>query len=105
MDRDDQLAPFSNYTLDSRRLVVFAPGVDLYGPLGAEFEDSRAYWSGTSFSAGLISGAAALARSVDPHLSAWGIMTRLRWSVDPILSPNGENPPFGRINLRRVVRR
>jgi len=58
VDSAGVLATFSNYGL--RTVDVAAPGVDLYGPYPGG--TGMAYWSGTSFSAGLVSGEIALAR-------------------------------------------
>lgn len=100
VDLGDQVAEFSN-TDDSGRVdMSFAPGVDLYGPLG---ESEMGFWSGTSFSAGIVSGAVALLLEMVPvndgDLANWF----MQWSADPVYDENGEPQNAGRINLARLV--
>ncbi len=59
------LAPFSNFNAE---ISTFAPGADLIGPVGWPAVDSWATWSGTSFAAGFVSGAAAIARQIHPGM-------------------------------------
>ena len=60
VDSAGRLAAFSNY--GERTVEVVAPGVELYGPYPGG--TGMAYWSGTSFSAGLVSGEVALAHGL-----------------------------------------
>ncbi|MFI5404062.1 MAG: S8 family serine peptidase, partial [Planctomycetota bacterium] len=57
-------AEFSNTAGYREELAVYAPGVDLRGPMT---RGAMGVWSGTSFSAGLASGAAALWLELDPQ--------------------------------------
>jgi len=57
VDNDFVVAAFSNGARWGEELTVYAPGVNLQGPMT---RGAMGTWSGTSFSAGLASGAAAL---------------------------------------------
>jgi subtilisin family serine protease len=105
VDAGDRLADFSNWSTDPAVRIVYAPGVDLYGPLGTLVPESSGYWSGTSFSAALTSGAAALVRARHPSLGALEVMDRLVWTADPAWDLFGYRMPVGRINLLRAVTR
>ena len=103
-DDEDRRAPFSNFSTWSSCAQIFAPGVDLYGPVGCPFDDAMGRWSGTSFSAGILSGAAALARQCQPWLSTTDIRNLLADSVVPVRDLDGrEMAGTGRIDLRLVV--
>lgn len=69
---------------------LVAPGVDLVGayPM-AESPEGTARWSGTSFSAPLVSGSAALVRAVSPGLQAEEVIRRLE---DTAMSVDALNP-------------
>lgn len=95
---DDELADFSNGG-GAELLDLYAPGVDLIGPLGYPQGDSMGWWSGTSFSAGIVSGAAALALELDPLATVDEVRTLLEASVDPV----DDVFHTGRINLRKVT--
>ncbi len=101
VDSRDVLADFSNYAWITP--MVYAPGVDLWGPIGNPRDDTWGTWSGTSFAAGIVSGAAALARSVHPEYSALQIHDHLRRSVDLAFNAWGWPLGSGRINLLKVV--
>lgn len=103
VDVHDRVAPFSNRSWDENVNMVFAPGVDLYGPFSGMAGPQWAYWSGTSFSAGLVSGAAALVRSRQPWISARWIMQILMESVEPAFDEEGRPMPYGRIDLLQAV--
>jgi hypothetical protein len=94
----DELADFSNGG-GAELLDLYAPGVDLIGPLGYPQADSMGWWSGTSFSAGIVSGAAALAIELDPLADLTEIRALLDASVDPV----DDVFHTGRINLRKVT--
>lgn len=67
----DTLAPFSNYGSWVR---VAAPGVSVWSTVpGGQY----AFWSGTSMSAALASGEAALVRAAYPSLSAQDVIGRI----------------------------
>lgn len=99
----DRLAPFSNYMPEGNAMTVCAPGVDLYGPMDSPWGPENGYWSGTSFAAGLVSGALALVRELDPGRPSWELYHHVMESVDPAWGRDGEPLPTGRINLAKVV--
>ncbi len=105
VDRHNRVAEFSNASKDPSRIVIYAPGVDLYGPLGLGWDHSSGYWSGTSFSAGLVSGAAALLRSLHPDKSSTELMWRLRHAADPVRGADGRYLWHGSLNLWKAVTR
>jgi subtilisin family serine protease len=101
VDAIDVRADFTSFaagwgTLGDR--FLFAPGVDLHGAFGGYFDESIAWWSGTSFAAGIVSGAAAL------YLSAWGPVEPA-WVARVLLS--GADPVPGeaarRLDLWRML--
>ena len=106
VDADDQIAPFSNYVTSNKAgyRILFAPGVDLVGPTGTTDGDEWGVWSGTSFSAGLVSGACALAKQLHGDWMHGRVLDHVEASVDSITDPNGRNYRHGgRINLWKVV--
>jgi len=64
VDSLDYLADFSNYGF---YLDVCAPGVSIYSSLAGEYEWGT--WSGTSFSAAMVSGTAALIKFIRPEFN------------------------------------
>jgi subtilisin family serine protease len=65
-----------------------APGVDLIGPMPTDAGAFWARWSGTSFAAPLVSGAAALVRAADPTLEADDTADRLTETAEDIRDLN-----------------
>lgn len=106
IDRDYNVADFSNTPRDGAPNFVMAPGVDLYGPLGIEGQDdSRGYYSGTSFSTAFVSGVAALVRARHPFISSDEIMQRIVTYTDPLFDEGGVLRPYGTVNASRAVNR
>ena len=103
VDADGNVASFSNYTWEASCRMVFAPGVDLRGPYGVQYDESYATWSGTSFSAALVSGAAALVRSFEPWMQPEDVMNRLQWNAEFVVAADGAPLPFGRVHVGRAV--
>ncbi len=73
------VAGFSNYSQD--RVDLFAPGVAIYSTAP---DDSYAYAQGTSMSAPVVTGTAALLRAYFPELKAVQVKEILMHSVRPI---------------------
>ncbi len=99
-DRNDALAPFSNYGVKS--VHIAAPGKDiLTTALGNEYE----LRSGTSMAASVVAGVAALALSAHPDLSVDQLRSLLLKSVDKLPGLRGKVSTAGRINAARAVGR
>lgn len=65
VDAGDAVASFSS---SQGTVHLYSPGVDIHGAIGGTDPDAYAIWSGTSFSAAIVSGAAAIVREVAPSL-------------------------------------
>jgi len=105
VDGYDRIAPFSNYQeKKARGLLIFAPGVDLYGPMGFPEWDSYGFWSGTSFSAGFVSGAVAVALELSPEADPDDVRKMLGAATDPVYDfDGGALEHAGRIDLAKLV--
>ncbi len=112
-DRNDLRASFSNYDGSGARTFVeaCAPGDGLYGAgyYDPSFPDFSSYFttnSGTSFSAPLVSGLAALLLARDPQMTPAAIRATIMAACDDI---DALNPGFagklgaGRINAARAL--
>ncbi|MCP5069492.1 MAG: S8 family serine peptidase [bacterium] len=101
-DGSDCLSAFSNL---GPCVSTYAPGVDLYGPFGGLETDSWAQWSGTSFSAGFVSGAAALAKQLDPGITKSEFDRTLRESGRNMLATDGSLvlEGYARLHLADLV--
>ncbi|MBI3626519.1 S8 family serine peptidase [Candidatus Uhrbacteria bacterium] len=109
LDQNDHKAKFSNY--GSKCIDISAPGVNFFSSqaqinnLGL-FDLYGEGWSGTSMATPLISGGAALIKSLKPTLTNKDIMDVLIKSADSV---DAGNPDFagklgsGRLNLFRAV--
>jgi subtilase family protein len=105
VDDDDVIAGFSNTPSAGNGLVLFAPGVDLYGPHGGPSDSACCLWSGTSFSAALVSGAAALALDLDGTLTPNGVRDALEdASTTTVHTRSGGTYSYaGRLDLRDLT--
>ncbi|HDS00906.1 MAG TPA: hypothetical protein ENO07_02700, partial [candidate division Zixibacteria bacterium] len=103
VDSADFLADFSNYGLS---MDICAPGVDIYSALAGEYNWGT--WTGSSFSAPLVTAACALIRSIEPDMTADEVELHLRLSAERDLGPGSINPPdpyyaYGRLDIANAV--
>ena len=98
LDRNDQLASFSNYGVKS--VAVAAPGVDILSTwLGNAYEEK----SGTSMATPVVSGVAALILAEHPRMSVDDLRRKLLASTDPIVALKGKTVTGGRINASKAL--
>jgi thermitase len=98
LDRNDQLATFSNYGLKS--VVIAAPGVDILSTwLGNAYEEK----SGTSMATPVVAGVAALIIAENPGISVDDLRKKLLDSTDPIVALKGKTATGGRINAAKAL--
>jgi subtilisin family serine protease len=98
LDRNDQLAAFSNYGVKS--VAIAAPGVDILSTwLGNAYEEK----SGTSMATPVVSGVAALIIAEHPRMSVDDLRKRLLASTDPIVALKGKTATGGRINAAKAL--
>jgi subtilisin family serine protease len=99
LDRNDQLASFSNYGVKS--VAIAAPGVDILSTwLGNEYEEK----SGTSMATPVVAGVAALIVADNPRVSVDELKKRILASSDPIVALNGKVATGGRVNAAKALR-
>ncbi|MDO8559543.1 MAG: S8 family serine peptidase [bacterium] len=110
LNRQRQLSSFSNYGKGCVDLA--APGQEFYGLLVVDptrlgyTQPYGGSWAGTSVAAPIISGAAAIVRSLRPELSAAAVRDILLASVDDITTANPRHVGRigrGQINLSKAV--
>src|SRR5437867_11832363 len=94
-DQNDNLAPTSNY---GSSVFLAAPGVNI---LGTYTNQSYVTWSGTSASAAMVAGSAALMRAVDPTLANGVVVNRIARTADPA-GTQGQTGN-GRVNVARAL--
>src|SRR5262249_16969805 len=97
-DSTDHLASWSN---SGSNLDLSAPGVSI---LTTNNGGGYGSWSGTSFSAPIVAGVAALVISTNPALSATEVQDVLKQSADDLGSPGWDTTyGWGRVNAGRAV--
>jgi hypothetical protein len=97
-DRKRRHAPFS---VKDPKVQICAPGV---GIATAEPKNKYAYVDGTSPSAAIVSGAAALVRAKFPDLSAKDVINRLTATADDVGPPGRDNEcGFGLLNIVKAL--
>src|SRR5437867_1937050 len=94
-DQNDNLAPTSNY---GGSVFMAAPGVSI---LGTYKDQSYVAWSGTSASAAMVAGSAALMRAVDPTLANGVVVNRIARTADP--AGTQDQTGNGRVNIARAL--
>ena len=98
LDRNDQLASFSNY--GAKSVFIAAPGKEILSTwLKGEFREA----SGTSMATPEVAGVAALIISVEPKITVAELRERLKNSVDKLPSLKGKVATGGRINAAKAV--
>ncbi|MFH6983688.1 S8 family serine peptidase [Marinoscillum luteum] len=101
---NDTKASFSTYNYD---VDLMAPGNTIYS---TDSGNGFAKDNGTSYSAPMVAGAAALVKSVFPDLNSLQIMQQLRVTSDPVYT-TGTNQTYegklgyGRLNVSNAVRK
>jgi len=98
LDRNDQLASFSNYGPTS--VQIAAPGKEI---LSTWLNDEYEAHSGTSMATPMVAGVAALVLSKQPKLSVEALRQKLLDSVDKLDSLKGKVVTGGRINAAKAV--
>jgi subtilisin family serine protease len=97
-DANDRLTSFSNY---GSWIGLAAPGTNI---LTTTMGGGYAYWNGTSFSAPIVAGVAALVLAVKPQLTAAGLVDLLRETADDLGTPGFDGSfGWGRVNAYRAV--
>ena len=98
LDRNDQLATFSNY--GAKSVFIAAPGKEILSTwLNGEFREA----SGTSMATPEVAGVAALVLSVNPKMTVKELYERLGNSVDKLDSLKGKVVTGGRLNAAKAV--
>ena len=99
LDRNDQLASFSNYGVKS--VAIAAPGVDILSTwLGNDYEEK----SGTSMATPVVAGVAALIASNNPNISVDDLKKRVLGAVDPLTTLKDKVTTGGRINAAKALK-
>jgi thermitase len=98
LDRNDQLASFSNY--GAKSVAIAAPGVEILSTwLGNSYEEK----SGTSMATPVVSGVAALILAEHPRMSVDELRKKILDSTDPIVALKGKTVTGGRINAAKAL--
>jgi hypothetical protein len=97
-DSTDAMASWSNY---GNNIDLAAPGVSIYTTTRG---GGYGYWNGTSFSAPIVAGVAALILSVNPSLSGVDARSILEQSADDLGAAGWDSKyGYGRVNAARAV--
>ena len=98
MDRNDQLASFSNW--GAKHVAIAAPGAEILSTwLNDEYEEK----SGTSMATPVVAGVAALVAGNEPRLSVDDLRKRLLTSVDKVDALKSKVSSGGRINAAKAL--
>jgi subtilisin family serine protease len=98
LDRNDQLAGFSNY--GAKSVHIAAPGKDVLSTwLNGEFREL----SGTSMATPTVAGVAALILATNPKMPVKELRNQLLNSVDQLDALKGKVSTGGRVNAARAV--
>ncbi len=97
-DRDDQLAPFSNYGAESVDLA--APGVGIYSTVPDQSYSSK---SGTSMATPHVTGVASLILERFPELDNQQLKDRLMLATDRLSHLEGKVQSGGRLNAWKAL--
>lgn len=98
MDRNDQLASFSNY--GAKTVHIAAPGREI---VSTWLNDDYREASGTSMATPYVAGTAALILAANPDLSVEKLRERLLGAVDKVDSLGGKVENGGRLNAAKAL--
>jgi|GEM_PF-6506277 len=98
---NDQYASLSNYGVNS---VDIAASFGVIGPISSEDERRSPFSSGTSYSAPLVAGTAAMALSTNPDLTTDQVRDIVLSNVDVLPVLRDKVATGGRVNLEKVIR-
>ena len=109
LDKDDQLAPFSNWGLNT--VDLGAPGVRIFSTVPFSKYSKRRYkfagmsetWDGTSMACPFVAGAAAVYWSAHPNASYLDVKKAILSSVVPIPSLAGKTVSGGKLNIKNLM--
>lgn len=97
-NQTDKAASFSNY---GHSVTVYAPGQSIYSTIPNNRYTS---YDGTSMATPIVSGLAALVRSVFPHYTPEQVYHQIRSTSDNFVSNASDRPKFfGRINAYKAL--
>lgn len=97
-NRDDTIAPFSNYGANS--VHIAAPGVSVYSTYP---NNTYQYLEGTSAAAAHVSGVAGLLKAINPSLTNAEIKSIILDTADRLPSLSGKLVTGGRVNAQKAL--
>ncbi len=103
VDNNNKVPAWSSYGSDC--VDVSAPGVDIYSTSVALYSDyDYTPNSGTSFSAPIVSGIAALIKSKYPYIKNWEIMSKIIYAATniDIINPEYAGQIGGLVNIKNI---